>query len=66
MDREIIIPELEEMFGKLEFRHWDVEEETILRRYYGNVPFSLLMKYLGNRTPNSVRCKAKAMGITKR
>lgn len=63
---DIVIPELEEVYGQVDFRHWNEEEEAILDKYYGKVPFRILIKYFPDRTPNAVRCKARAIGITLR
>lgn len=65
-EREINIPELDELYGQVDFKPWDEDSEAILRKYYNHVPFRILMKYFPDRTHNAVRCKVRSLGITMR
>jgi hypothetical protein len=60
---EIIIPELEELVETQSLRkYWTIEEETILKQYYGRVPTHELAKYLG-RTKHAVEIKAGLLEV---
>ena len=61
--QEITIPELEELIDTHNPRkYWTLEEETILKQYYGRVPTHELAKYLG-RTKHAVEIKAGLLEV---
>jgi hypothetical protein len=62
---QIRIPEFEEyihQFGVHKYRVWTVQEEDILREYYGVIPTAMIAEHLG-RSIKAIQDKAYVMGI---
>jgi hypothetical protein len=62
---QIRIPEFEEYiqkFGVHKYRVWTVQEEDILREYYGVIPTGMLAEYLG-RSIKAIQDKAFVIGV---
>lgn len=67
MNDTIIIPELEEAMRNYQphYRPWTLEEEAIMRKYFGKVQPKVLAGHL-HRSKYSIDSKAAIMGLTGR